>query len=241
MSSTPPPDAFTDGMAAAMMRMDAGMDIASSGDADHDFAAMMIPHHQGAIDMAMLELQYGKNPILKRLARGSSSLSSKRSMMRKPARHQPIPVGVTMRRGWFAAALLVGLTVDASAGQVPGRVSAPDIPISGRDRVYVAEQFSNTVSVIDPSRNELLGQIRLGDPQPANLSPLYKGELLVHGLGFSPDHRTLAVVSVGSNSVALIDTATNAVKRTVYLGRAPHEAFFTPDGGELWVTVRGED
>ena len=146
-----------------------------------------------------------------------------------------------MRRGWFAAALLVGLTADASAGQVPGRASAPDIPISGRDRVYVAEQFSNTVSVIDPSRNELLGQIRLGDPQPANLSPLYKGQLLVHGLGFSPDHRTLAVVSVGSNSVALIDTATNAVKRTVYLGRAPHEAFFTPDGGELWVTVRGED
>jgi YVTN family beta-propeller protein len=129
----------------------------------------------------------------------------------------------------------------AGAGQVPGPATARDIPMSARDRVYVAEQFSNTVSVIDPSRNELLGQIRLGDPQPANLSPLYKGQLLVHGLGFAPDHQTLAVVSVGSNSVTLIDTATNAVKRTVYLGRSPHEAFFTPDGRELWVTVRGED
>jgi YVTN family beta-propeller protein len=65
--------------------------------------------------------------------------------------------------------------------------------------------------------------------------------VLVHGLGFSPDHRTLAVVSIASNSVAFIDTASNAVKHITYLGRAPHEAFFTPDGKELWVTVRGED
>jgi YVTN family beta-propeller protein len=63
----------------------------------------------------------------------------------------------------------------------------------------------------------------------------------VHGLGFSPDHRTLAVVSVGSNSVAFVDTATNAVKHVTYLGRSPHEAFFTPDGREVWVSVRGED
>jgi YVTN family beta-propeller protein len=50
----------------------------------------------------------------------------------------------------------------------------------------------------------------------------------------------LAVVSVGSNSVTLIDTATNRVKGTVYVGRSPHEAFFTVDGRELWVAVRGE-
>jgi YVTN family beta-propeller protein len=48
-------------------------------------------------------------------------------------------------------------------------------------------------------------------------------------------------VSVGSNSVTLIDTATNAVKGTVYVGRSPHETFFTIDGRELWVTVRGLD
>ena len=116
-----------------------------------------------------------------------------------------------------------------------------DVPISIHDRVYVADQTSNTVSVIDPSTNQLLGVIRLGDPVPGALSPLYKGQLLVHGLGFSPDSKTLAVVSVGSNSVTLIDTATNRVKGMIYLGRAPHEAFFTPDGRELWVTVRGED
>jgi YVTN family beta-propeller protein len=138
-------------------------------------------------------------------------------------------------------ALSFVLVPSAFGGQVPGPASASDIPISHRDRVYAAEQFSNTVSVIDLSTNMLLGGIRLGEPQPANLSPLYRGQLLVHGLGFSPDHRTLAVVSIGSNSVTFIDTVTNSVKHVTYLGRSPHEAFFTPNGKEIWVTVRGED
>ena len=129
----------------------------------------------------------------------------------------------------------------AQAGQAPFAASAPNLPISHADRVYAAEQFSNTVSVIDPASNELLGVIRLGDPQPGNFSPLYRGQVLVHGMGFSPDRRTIAVVSIGSNSVTFIDTATSAVKQTTYVGRSPHEAFFTPDGREVWVTVRGED
>jgi YVTN family beta-propeller protein len=129
----------------------------------------------------------------------------------------------------------------AFPGQAPGLASDPDVPMSHLDRVYVAEQFSNTVSVTDPVDNELLGVIRLGDPQPGNLSPLYRGQVLVHGMGFSPDHRTIAVVSIGSNSVTFIETATNAVKHTTYVGRSPHEVFFTPDGKEIWVTVRGEN
>jgi YVTN family beta-propeller protein len=142
--------------------------------------------------------------------------------------------------GFLASACLFG-SAAASAGQAPGAASDPDIPISHRDRVYSAEQFSNTVSVTDPVDNKLVGVIRLGDPQPGNFSPLYKGQVLVHGMGFSPDHKTIAVVSIGSNSVTFIDTATNAVKHTTYVGRSPHEAFFTPDGKEIWVTVRGED
>ena len=138
----------------------------------------------------------------------------------------------------FTATVLGG---SAIGGQVPSAASDPDVSVSHRDRVYAAEQFSNTVSVTDPVDNRLLGVIRLGDPQPANLSPLYKGQLLVHGMGFSPDHKTLAVVSIGSNSVTLIDTATNTVKHITYVSRSPHEAFFTPDGSEVWVTVRGEN
>ena len=140
-----------------------------------------------------------------------------------------------MSRWLLSFCLLSG----AFAQQAPwGRA---DIPISNHDRVYAADQTSNTVSVIDPSSNKLLGLIRLGDPAPGSLSPLYKGQLLVHGLGYSPDSKTLAVVSVGSNAITLIDTATNKVKGTVYVGRSPHEAFFTPNGRELWVTVRGEN
>src|SRR5665647_163608 len=141
----------------------------------------------------------------------------------------------------LVAATLLTLPAMALAGQAPGAASAPDIPISHRDRVYAAEQFSNTVSVTDPVDNKLLGVIRLGDPQPGNFSPLYRGQVLVHGLGFSPDHHTLAVVSIGSNSVTFVDTATNTVKHVTYVGRSPHEAFFTPDGREIWVTVRGEN
>jgi DNA-binding beta-propeller fold protein YncE len=130
---------------------------------------------------------------------------------------------------------------NSQAGQVPYGANAPDIPITSADRVYHADQTSNTVSVYDPSNNSLLGVIQLGNIVPANLSPLYYGQLLVHGMGFSFDHKTLAVVSIGSNSVAFIDTTTNAIKHITYVGRSPHEAFFTPHDKEVWVTVRGEN
>jgi YVTN family beta-propeller protein len=146
---------------------------------------------------------------------------------------------VLLRPAYLALAFLPGAA--ALAGQVPGPASAPEIPITHRDRIYAAEQFSNTVSVTDAADNTLLGVIRLGEPSPGNFSPLYRGQLLVHGMGFSPDHRTLAVVSIGSNSVTFIDTATNEIKHTTYVGRSPHEAFFTPNGAEVWVTVRGEN
>lgn len=135
----------------------------------------------------------------------------------------------------------VVVTVPAWAGQAPYSAAQADIPISARDRVYTADQTSNTVSVFNPQTEALLGVIPLGAPAPMGLSPLYKGQLLVHGMGFSPDHRTIDVVSVGSNSVTFLDTVTNRVKHVTYVGRSPHEAFYTPDGSEVWVTVRGED
>jgi len=150
-----------------------------------------------------------------------------------------------MTRGSIALVLLIASAVVgvryAFAGQAPAAASDPDIPITHQDRVYSAEQYSNTVSVTDPVDNKLVGTIRLGDPLPANLSPLYKGQLLVHGMGFSPDHRTIAVVAIGSNAVIFIDTATNSVKHVTYVGRSPHEAFYTMDGREVWVVVRGEN
>lgn len=112
---------------------------------------------------------------------------------------------------------------------------------SNSARVYTTDQSSNTVSVFDPQSATLLGQIALGNPRPNVLGPKYYTQLNVHGIAASPNGKQLAVVSVTSNAVTFIDTATNQVRGTVYVGRAPHEPMFTPDGKEVWVAVRGQD
>ncbi|HSZ98268.1 MAG TPA: hypothetical protein VK767_18270, partial [Bradyrhizobium sp.] len=53
----------------------------------------------------------------------------------------------------FLAGTMLVISAGAQAGQAPGAASATDIPISHHDRVYAAEQFSNTVSVTDPADN----------------------------------------------------------------------------------------
>lgn len=53
---------------AAMAKMAAGMAVMPSGDVDRDFVALMVPHHQGAIDMAVALVRHGRNEQLKRLA-----------------------------------------------------------------------------------------------------------------------------------------------------------------------------
>ena len=63
-------DSFAAAMDAAMARMDRDMIQPPSADADRDFAAMMIPHHQGAVDVAEAELRFGHDPVLRRLAQG---------------------------------------------------------------------------------------------------------------------------------------------------------------------------
>ena len=66
-----PVAAFQHGMDSVMVVMDEGMrrmDGANPADIDASFAAMMVPHHQGAVDMARLQLLYGKDPALRRLA-----------------------------------------------------------------------------------------------------------------------------------------------------------------------------
>lgn len=70
------------------------------------------------------------------------------------------------------AAIAAGLLAiaPAKAQQVPN--GKADVPVSARDRFYTSDQFSNTVSVIDPSSNQLLGVIKLGNQTPGNLSPL---------------------------------------------------------------------
>ena len=65
----PTGDRFMQQMNGGMERMGRQMAKAPmNGNVDHDFASMMIPHHQGAIDMAKVELVYGTDPVMRRLA-----------------------------------------------------------------------------------------------------------------------------------------------------------------------------
>ena len=227
---------------AAMTDMDAAMKTADerlTGNVDADFIALMIPHHQGAVDMARAEILHGTDPTLKNIAQEVAAEQTieiqylQKIQARLLAAHPAAP-----------APAALNLIPNETGNDYRPVANEPPAARSGdpsHDRVYTADQVSNTVSVINPASNQLLGIIKLGDLPPAALAPLYKGQSLVHGLGFSPDGSRLCVVSIGSNSLTLIDTATNKVLKTRYLGRSPHEAFFTPDGKEIYAAVRGED
>jgi uncharacterized protein (DUF305 family) len=63
-----PPSPFYSEMDTAMSRMMEQMHVEPTGDVDRDFVRMMVPHHEGAIEMAVAQLKYGKDPVLKRIA-----------------------------------------------------------------------------------------------------------------------------------------------------------------------------
>lgn len=67
--------------------------------------------------------------------------------------------------------IALGIGIDGTSSKAISAVSS--LPVSSSDRVYTADQTSNTVSVINPATNTLLGRISLGNPRPNVLSPLY--------------------------------------------------------------------
>jgi uncharacterized protein (DUF305 family) len=81
---------FHRALQTVMVQMDAAMCITPSADADRNFARAMIPHHQGAVEMAKLELLYGSDPRLRRLAQGmvveqSQEIALMRSILANPS------------------------------------------------------------------------------------------------------------------------------------------------------------
>jgi len=121
--------------------------------------------------------------------------------------------------------------------------------------VYVANEVTNTVSVIDAATGTLVATICLGSdppipgtPQPAgpcngeaqHHAPFYNGHVGVHGLWLTPDGGVLVVAARISGTVVAVDTRTRAVLGYAPVGREPHLATVRPGGREAWVAVRGE-
>jgi uncharacterized protein (DUF305 family) len=79
---------------AAMNKMMADMTVAPTGDIDRDFVAMMVPHHQGAIDMALIILRFGKSEQLKRLAQEIIVTQQQEIAAMKLAIGEPLPLSL---------------------------------------------------------------------------------------------------------------------------------------------------
>src|SRR5215472_14128859 len=89
-ASTSSETSFLNENEAAMRKMMTGMSIAPSGDVDQDFAALMIPHHQGAIEMAQAELRHGRNELLRRIAQEIVVEQQQEIAAMQLAVHQPL-------------------------------------------------------------------------------------------------------------------------------------------------------
>src|SRR5260370_24536910 len=74
-----------------MTKMMDAMAVKPTGDIDHDFVAMMVPHHQGAIDMAQAELRYGHNEQLRRIAQEIVVEQQQEIVAMRLALGQPMP------------------------------------------------------------------------------------------------------------------------------------------------------
>jgi uncharacterized protein (DUF305 family) len=79
---------------SAMTKMMIDMGIRPSGDVDADFVAMMVPHHQGAIEMAQAELRYGRNEPLRRIAQEIIITQMQEITAMRLSLGQPLPPSV---------------------------------------------------------------------------------------------------------------------------------------------------
>jgi uncharacterized protein (DUF305 family) len=75
----------------ALSKMSLAMSVESTGDVDRDFVALMLPHHQGAIDIARAELKYGHNEELRRLARNVIAERKREMSLLQGAAGEPLP------------------------------------------------------------------------------------------------------------------------------------------------------
>lgn len=128
---------------------------------------------------------------------------------------------------------------------VHAQVQAPALagigsPVSPADRIYTGDQSSNTITVVSPYTNTVLGSITLGSERLSDvIGPQYIHSTNSHGLGFSRDGKYIVSISVTTNTVTVIRTLDNSIVSQTWTDRAPHEAFFAADNQTIWVGTRG--
>jgi uncharacterized protein (DUF305 family) len=127
--ATPGSDAaFLSRSNAAMDKMMTDMAVKPTGDVDHDFVAMMVPHHQGAIDMAQAELQYGQNPQLKTIAQEIIVDQMQEITLMRLALGESLPQSVSSPTQTSSGAMQTSPTHGSDANQTQMRMS-PAMPM----------------------------------------------------------------------------------------------------------------
>jgi hypothetical protein len=118
----------------AMNKMMADMAVKPTGNADRDFVAMMVPHHQGAIDMAQAELRYGQNPQLKTVAHEIIVDQLQEITLMRVALGEPLPQSVSSPTQAFSGATQTSPALSSDADQSqrtmpPAMQMAPTRPV----------------------------------------------------------------------------------------------------------------
>src|SRR6478752_3097272 len=127
----------------------------------------------------------------------------------------------------------------AVAGQAPSAASDPDFPLA----IEIASTPPNSTRTQSPSPIPSTTNCWARSALVTRCRPISVHSTRAGCWCMAWDFRPIIAPSRLwlSNAVNFIDTATNTVKHVAYVGRSPHEAFFTRDGKEVWVSVRGEN
>ena len=172
-----------------------------------------------------------------------------RAVWRSLAVLPAVLIGVGLVLGWGLFIRLADPTVHDNL-TTAGREA-----VTASGQVFMANETSGTISVIDAATNAVVDTICLGSdpaidgtPQPAgpcnaeadHHRPLYNGHIGPHGLWLTPDGAQLLVTNRLSGTIVGIDTTTHSVVGYTPVEREPHLATVRPGGKEVWVAVRGE-
>jgi uncharacterized protein (DUF305 family) len=137
---------------AAMTKMMNDMAVKPTGDVDHDFVAMMVAHHQGAIDMAEAELRYGQNEQLRRIAQEIVAEELQEiAAMRAASGEKLTPTEATLAASFAGTAAGPGFSSPGPADNVP--------PSLKRERPFLAQNNAAMAKMINEMTIKPTGNI----------------------------------------------------------------------------------